>query len=138
MHADSRDSDRQTLVFYDGACAACRAEMKIIRRWDRTDRIRMIDIAAPEYDARAWPVPLADMNALLHVRLPDGAWRNGMAATRHIYRAVGRGWMMAPTGWPLLARLFDRAYAWFARHRLPISAFFGLRRCSDGTCRVAR
>jgi predicted DCC family thiol-disulfide oxidoreductase YuxK len=126
----------QTLVFYDGACAVCNAEMQVLRRWDRAQRLRMIDIAAPDFDTHAWPVSVADMHALLHVRLPDGTWRNAMAATRHLYLVVGRGWMLAFTGWPLLVGLFDRAYAWFARHRLPISAFIGLRRCADGACRI--
>jgi predicted DCC family thiol-disulfide oxidoreductase YuxK len=132
------DNNNQTLVFYDGACPACRVEMNIIRRWDSAGHIRMIDIAAADYDEQSWPVSLAAMNALLHVRLPDGTWHTGMAATRHIYRAVGRGWMLAPTGWPLLEQVFDYAYAWFARHRLPVSTFLGLRRCGDGACRVAR
>ena len=131
-------SASNTQVFYDGACPVCNAEMNILRRWDRAGRLRLIDIAAPDYKEHAWPVSLADMNALLHVRLPDGTWQTGMAATRHIYRTVGRGWMLAFTGWPLLSRVFDRAYAWFARHRIPISAFVGVRRCTDSACRVAR
>jgi len=134
------DNDLRTRVFYDGACPLCNAEMKLLRRWDRAQRLNLIDIAAPGYDDQAWPVSIAQMNALLHVRLPDGTWQTGMAATRHIYRVVGRGWMLAFTGWPLLSRVFDRAYAWFAHHRMPISArvgkYFGTPRCSRGTCRI--
>lgn len=126
----------QTLVFYDGACPVCTAEMHQLRRWDSAQKLRLIDIAAPDFDARAWPVSHTDMNALLHVQLPDGTWLNGMAAIRHIYRAVDRGWMLAFTGWPLVSRVFDRAYAWFARRRLPISARLGLRHCTGDACRV--
>ena len=129
-------SSRLTLVFYDGACPVCSAEMGVLQRWDRTDRLRLIDMAAPDYNEYEWPVSIANMNALLHVRLPDETWQSGMAATRHIYRAVGRGWMLAFTGWPLLSHVFDRAYAWFARHRIPISTFIGVRRCDDGACRT--
>ncbi len=136
-------SDRQTRVFYDGACPLCTAEMTILRRWDRAQRLDMIDISAAGFDARAWPVSVTAMHASLHARLADGAWLTGMAATRHIYRAVGRGWMVAFTGWPFFARVFDRAYAWFARHRLPVSArlrIYGLglgkHHCSDGACGV--
>jgi predicted DCC family thiol-disulfide oxidoreductase YuxK len=132
--------DRQTCVFYDGACPVCNAEMNALRRWDQAGQLNLIDIAAPEYDERAWPVSITAMNALLHVRLPDGRWQTGMAATRHVYRVIGRGWMVAFTGWPLLSPLFDRAYAWFARNRLPISSrlglFLGARRCTDGVCRM--
>lgn len=135
----------QTLVFYDGACPICNAEMHTLRRWDRAGRLNLIDIAAADYNEQAWPVSIARMNALLHARLPDGTWQTGMAATRHIYRAVGRGWMVAFTGWPLLSRVFDRAYAWFARNRLPLSArlskiglFTGASRCNGGACRLPR
>jgi predicted DCC family thiol-disulfide oxidoreductase YuxK len=122
----------QALVFYDGACPVCVAEIGMIRRWDHAQHLAMIDIAAPAFDAHAWPVSVADMNTSIQVRLPDGTWQNGMVATRYLYRAVGRGWMLAPTGWPLLARAFDRCYAWFARHRIAISVRLGLRRCATG------
>jgi predicted DCC family thiol-disulfide oxidoreductase YuxK len=132
----------QTLVFYDGACPVCNAEMRLLRHWDRAQRLTLIDIAAPDYNEHAGPVSVAEMNASLHVRLPDGTWQKGMAATRHIYRAVGRGWMLAFTGWPLLSRVFDRAYGWFARNRMPISArlakHIGARRCTANTCRAER
>lgn len=130
-------SETQTLVFYDGACAICNAEVDTLRRWDRTRRLHMINIAATDFNAREWPVSLAEMNAALHVRLPDGTWLNGMPATRLVYRVIGKGWMVAFTGWPMLSHLFDRAYMWFARHRMPISARLGMRRCTDGACRIA-
>ena len=126
----------QTLVFYDGACPLCGAEANWLRRKDGAGRLNLIDIAAPSFDARVWPVSLADMNSALHARLPDGRWLKGLAATRHIYRAIGCGWMMAFTGWPLLASLFDRAYAGFARNRVPLSTRLGMRHCTDGACRI--
>lgn len=127
----------QTFVFYDGACPLCGAEVEMLRHWDRSRRLQLIDIAAADFDANAWPVSRAAMDTALHARLPDGSWLTGMAATRHIYRSIGKGWMVAFTGWPLLSNLFDHAYAWFARHRMPISARLGMRRCTDGTCRIA-
>lgn len=127
-----------TLVFYDGACPICAKEMRVLRRHDRAGRLMMIDIAAANFDERAWPVCRAAMSAALHVRLPDGTWRNGMAAIRHVYQAIGKGWIVAPTGWPLLSRVCDRAYAWFARNRLRVSARLGLSPCAGGTCRIPR
>lgn len=128
----------RTLVFYDGACAVCRNEMAWLRSHDRAARLDLIDIAAPSFDRREWPVPVAAMQKLLHVRSADGAWLKGMAAIRHIYREIGRGCLLAPTGWPLLAPWFDRAYAWFAQNRLTISALLNKPRCADGVCRNER
>lgn len=40
-----------------------------------------------------------------------------MDAVRAAYAAVGLGWLVAPTRWPVLKPLFDRLYAWIARNR---------------------
>jgi predicted DCC family thiol-disulfide oxidoreductase YuxK len=124
----------ETLVFFDGACPLCSAEMRSLRRWDRRQRLMLIDISAPDFDASVWPVTLAEMNAALHVRLPDGTWARGMAATRAVYRAIGRGWMVAFTGWPAISHVCDAAYAWFARRRRRFFAGFGTARCDAGVC----
>lgn len=131
------NTNAQTLVFYDGACPMCSAEIRTLRRWDKHQRLAMIDISAANFDVTAWPVTLAQMNEALHVRLPDGRWARGMAATRAIYRAIGRGWMVAFTGWPLVSRVCDAAYAWFAKRRLRL--FTGMRtaRCADGVCNIS-
>ena len=128
----------QTLVFYDGACAICRDEMMMLKRRDRAGRLLLIDIAAREFNAGRWPVSTTDLNALLHVRTADERWLKGMPAIRHLYRQIGRGWLLTPTGWPLLSHAFDRAYAWFARHRLAVSAAIGAQRCASSVCRRAR
>jgi predicted DCC family thiol-disulfide oxidoreductase YuxK len=73
-----------------------------------------------------------------------------METLRLAYAAVGLGWVMRPTGWPLLLPLFDRMYAGFARHRYGFSATFApaierlaawrttrrMQRCSDGRCEL--
>ena len=47
--------------------------------------------------------------------LPD-AWR--VEVFRRAYGAVGWGWLVAPTTWPLLRGIADAAYRVFARNRL--------------------
>jgi len=115
-------------VFYDGACPLCRREVAWLRRRDRKETVSFIDIAAPDFD----PTPLGKTHSALmakmHVRTPDGTWRQGMEAFRRLYAAVGLGWLLAPTRLPLLRELADKAYALFARNRL---------RCTGRACRVA-
>lgn len=131
-------SSPQTLVFYDGACPVCAHEMHVLKHHDHQGRLALIDIAAPDFDERAWPVSIAELNARMHVRRSDGAWLKGMAAIRHVYRAIGKGWLLAPTRWPLLVHVFDRAYLWFARNRMAVSARLGMRVCTGDTCRIFR
>jgi predicted DCC family thiol-disulfide oxidoreductase YuxK len=54
---------------------------------------------------------------------------------REAYAAVGLGWLVAPTGWPILRPLFDVGYRWFARNRVRLGRIFG-RRCEDGRCAI--
>ena len=136
------NANGRTLVFYDGACPVCAKEIAILRKHDHAGTLQPVDIAAPEFNEHEWPVSIAGMNAALHVLRPDGVWLKAMPAIRHIYTAIGKGWMLAPTGWPLISTLFDRAYAWFAGNRMPMSAMsamsarLGVNVCRNGACRV--
>jgi predicted DCC family thiol-disulfide oxidoreductase YuxK len=53
--------------------------------------------------------------------LPDGTVIEGMEVFRRAYAAVGLGWVLAPSRWPILGRGFDAAYRWFARNRLRLT-----------------
>jgi predicted DCC family thiol-disulfide oxidoreductase YuxK len=57
----------------------------------------------------------------IHAVLPDGSVVTGMEAFRRSYAAIGLGFLLAPTGLPLLRPLFDRAYDWFAKNRLRLT-----------------
>jgi len=53
--------------------------------------------------------------------LPDGSLVKGMEVFRRAYDAVGLGWLLAPTNWPVLRSISDAGYAWFARIRLHLT-----------------
>jgi len=128
-----------TIVLYDGACPLCRTEMLRLKRRDPGNRLRLVNIAAPDFNAPAWGFSQAALGMALHVRSPEGRWLIGMAAIRHVYARVGLGWLLAPTGWWPLRRVFDAMYAWVARHRLPVSGrlrALGYGRC-DERCALA-
>lgn len=128
-----------TIVLYDGACPLCRTEMLRLKRRDPGNRLRLVNIAAPDFNAPAWGFSQAALGMAMHVRSPEGRWLIGMAAIRHVYARVGLGWLLAPTGWWLLRRVFDAMYAWVARHRLAVSGrllALGYGRC-DERCALA-
>ena len=75
-----------------------------------------------------------------HRRRPPG---RGVETLRLAYRAVGLGWLLAPTAWPGLRGASERAYPWFARHRFAVPAWLGFAafgrrpreaRCDDSLC----
>ena len=111
-----------TLLF-DGACPFCRLEIEQLARRDILKRLIFVDISASDFDIdkHAPGVAVADLNRLIHARLPDGGIVSGVEVFRLAYGAVGLGALWAPTALPLLRPAIDRAYAWFARNRQPIS-----------------
>lgn len=129
-------------LFYDGACPVCRHEMHALRRRDTAARLRFEDVRAPGFVAPDGTTVDA-MLAAIHGRRADGRVIVGVETLRLAYRAVGLGWLLAPTAWGPLRALSERGYRWFARHRfaaptwLAIAAF-GRRphdaRCDDTHC----
>jgi predicted DCC family thiol-disulfide oxidoreductase YuxK len=116
-------------LLYDGDCPLCGREVAFLRRRDRAGRIALEDIADPRFDPARYGLEREAVMARMHGVLPDGRVVEGMEVFRRAYAAVGLGWLMAPTGWPGLRALFDRAYEIFARNRLRWTG-----RCEDGSC----
>jgi predicted DCC family thiol-disulfide oxidoreductase YuxK len=138
-------------LLYDRACTVCRTEMDALRARDADHgRLRFVDISASDFSAAAWGATLAELNALLHAVDAQGRMHRGVPALRLAYAAVGRGWLWAPTRWPLLRGLFDVLYAGFARHRYGFSRVAApliervaaarmarrMRRCARGACEL--
>ncbi len=129
-------------LFFDGACPICRREMQSLRRRDRARRLRFEDVRAPGF-ATPPGATLDDLLTALHGRTARGGLVIGVETVRLAYRAVGLGWLLAPTTWPLLRGACEHAYLWLARHRFALPDWLGLatfgtraRRadCTDSSC----
>ena len=124
------DADYDFEVFFDGDCPLCVREINMLARLDRRDRLKLTNIAAPDFDAVA--VAGLDWQTLMdeiHGRLPDGTIVTGVEVFRRMYGAVGLGFLLAPTRWPGLRQAADFAYTRFAKNRLKLTG-----RCTDGVC----
>ena len=116
------DCDFEIELLYDGACPLCSREVAGLRRLDRgRGRVRFADIAAPGFEPARYGRSRAELMARIHGALPDGRLLEGLEVFRRAYAAVGLGWLLAPTRWPLLRPLADAAYRWFARNRLRLT-----------------
>jgi len=119
-------------MLYDGACPICTREVEMLRRKDKHDRIDFQDIQSAEFDPAAYGLTAQLVRDKLHGILPDGSVVTGMEVIRRAYRAIGLGWLWAPTGWPVLRWVFDGLYAVWAKMR----PWFSKPRCDDGVCAV--
>jgi len=122
-------TDFEIEVFYDGQCPLCMREVRLLRRLDRRQRIRFVDIAAEGFDPSSVGVTREALMDRIHARLPDGTLVEGVEVFRRLYATVGFGPLVALTRLPGVAWLLDRLYRWFARNRLRLTG-----RCADGAC----
>jgi len=133
-------SDGPFTLYFDGLCPLCVREAAWLRGRDRHGRLRFVDIAAPGFDPATaipgHPLEATDFAARIHGLHPDGRLATGVEVFREAYRRIGLGWLLAPTGWPLVRPLADAGYRCFARNRIRIGGWFGRTCGPDGTCRI--
>lgn len=118
-------------VFYDGACPLCIREINMLRRWDRRNRIRFVDIADPDFHAEALGTTQAELMARIRGRLSDGTWIEGVEVFRRLYTAVGFGWLIWPSRLPGISQMLELGYRVFAKNRLRLTG-----RCEAGVCTI--
>lgn len=123
-------------LLYDSECPFCKLEVEWLQRRDRKGLLGAIDIAEAGFDASQFGLTIERVHARLHGVRADGTVIEGMDAIRAAWSAAGLGWVMAPTGWPVLRWFADLGYVVFARYRVPLGRLFGRPRCDDGKCSV--
>lgn len=133
--SEVRGMAAQFTLLYDSECPFCKLEVEWLQKRDGKGRLGAIDIAAAGFDAEQFGLTKERVHARLHGVQADGTVIEGMAAIRAAWRAAGLGWVMAPTGWPVLRWFADLGYVVFARYRVPLGRLFG-RKCDDGKCSV--
>jgi len=121
-------------VFYDGGCSICDREAQMWRRLDRRQRLRLIDIASPDFDAADHGLNAAAVQEFMHAKTPDGGVFVGVDALRWVWRELpGFNALAHLSSLPGIDRLVRAAYRAFARNRYRFA-----RRCADGECEQPR
>ena len=100
----------QVLVWFDGGCPLCQREIALMRRLDRRQAIRFVDVSS---GAESCPIDRAALLARFHAA-ENGRMLSGAAAFAAMWRAIP---LLRPLG--LLARNrvvlagLERAYLGF-------------------------
>lgn len=109
-------SDGRTLI-YDGECGICRAAVRLLRRWDREQQLRLVPFQDEAAVARCC-VSLPALAAAMHLILPDGRVFAGADAVPELLRLFpGKRWMAPLFRVPGVLPLARRVYAWIASRR---------------------
>lgn len=110
----------------------CSREMKFLMQKNKSGGLAFEDTTSPGFDPAKYGIT-TDPNRLIHAVTSDGQIVVGVEVFRRAYREIGFGWLLAPTGWPVLRPFFDLLYRIFAKNRLKIGRLLG-RSCDSGTC----
>lgn len=122
-------------LLYDGECPFCRREVRWLKRLNRHGYLAFEDISSPEFNPDQYNKSRDELLGVIHGVFPDGGMVRKVEVFRQAYRAIGLGWLLAPTGWPVLRLLFDGLYSVFARYRIRLGQAFG-RSCPSDRCDV--
>ena len=105
------------LLLYDGQCSFCQKKVRKLRSIDRHNRLVFCDLRSELPGGLPLNRPMEELEKQIHAVLPDGTVTAGMEAVRSVFRHIGLGWLIAPTGWPVLRPISDAAYRFIARNR---------------------
>jgi predicted DCC family thiol-disulfide oxidoreductase YuxK len=117
-------STPELTLLFDGGCPLCLREVRFLQRRDHQGepQLAFVDIQAPDYRAKEHGgITYRQAMGRIHAITAEGEVLRDVAVFRRAYQLIGLGWLYAPTSWPLLAPLADRAYQLWARWRLPLT-----------------
>lgn len=107
-------------IYYDASCRLCNGEMSNLMLRNTEGLLAFVDASEADFVSPIADITRADLMTIIHGVRADGQVIRGVEVFRLAYSAVGLGWITAPTAWPLLRQLADRAYPWLARNRYRI------------------
>ena len=123
-------------LLFDGSCPFCAREARWMKRRDQRGQLAFEDISQPDFDAASHGLTRAQVMGVMHGIYPDGRIITKIEVFRQAYWLMGLGWLLAPTGWPILRILSNRGYELFARYRVPLGRLFGAPPCENGSCTI--
>lgn len=134
LSADKATGQQPLTLLIDGDCPLCKREVAWLARRDKAGRLKFVDIAAQDFDPQPYARTIPQLMGAIHAVQPDGRMITGVEVFRQAYTAIGLGWLIAPTRWPMVRQLADFAYLVFAKLR-PMLQRSG-RDCNTGRCKV--
>lgn len=110
---------RPYAVVYDGHCTVCGRVAARLEKWDRGQKLELIQSQAPGVPARfPWISEQAFTESLQVVRISDGRTWQGAPAIEQLLDVLPRGgWISWAFALPFARRVTERLYRTFARNR---------------------
>lgn len=89
---------------------------------NRKQRLQFIDFSTMSYSPKEHGLNQCDLGRVIHARWANGTTITGVDVFREMWEAIGLGWLARLSRRPMFNKLLIRAYTWFAKNRLRITA----------------
>ncbi|MFK7825997.1 MAG: thiol-disulfide oxidoreductase DCC family protein [Oligoflexales bacterium] len=105
-------------IYYDGLCIVCASEIEAYSKWDKNNRLQLIDISHPQFSAESEGLDPKLVQKYLHIKSSDGEILTGVDSFIEIWTELE---IFSPL--KMLAensvgrRFFDLGYHIFVRVR---------------------
>ena len=126
MPSQASENERDTLVlFHDGACPLCQAEMVVLEQLSAPGSIKFVDIHGPEFEVSADGMSQERALEVMHGRIGEDKTIGGVdvfAAAYHRANMPIAYWLVTRRA---LRPLLELGYRFFAKHREAFSRILG-------------
>lgn len=116
--SDGAGQGRPWTLVYDGDCNVCGRFVRLVERWDRRREVEIVPSQNSSIAARFPWIPSDAYAEAVQLIGPGGRTSQGAQAIEDLLSILPKGWLIA---WifklPLVGRLADKLYRWFARNR---------------------
>ena len=137
LHEQGIINMEKMILFYDGSCPLCVAEMKQLRQLNTHQKLQFEDILLPDFNQRFPDISKEKASSILHGLLTTQTGNEqqlllGLDVTYKAWNLVGKKKWLKLLRLPVISIIADKAYLFFARNRYRISYLLtGKSRCSS-------
>lgn len=121
-------------IFYDGHCPLCRIEMDHLKKRNTEGQLAFVDIMAEDFAKNYPSMDWQRLHDRIHGVQEDGTILIGLDVTHKAWQILGKGWLYAPTRWPIIKFFADKAYLFFAKHRHQLSYWITRKQRGPSSC----
>jgi predicted DCC family thiol-disulfide oxidoreductase YuxK len=109
-------------IYYDASCPICEKEVRLLKEFDRQNKIELVDCSPNEFDGKDG-YSRESMMTLIHARAQDGRWLVGAPVFAAAYAAADMTVLAKLWGNARLQPVWRVVYPWIANNRQLLSKF---------------
>ena len=123
-------------IFFDGGCPLCQREVDFLQSRNKEAKLKFIDINNSDLSLELnYGITYKQAMQRIHALKSDGSIIKDLKVFQEAYKLIGLGWVYAPTKLPIIDKLFEIIYAFWAKYRLKITFRPSIEKlCSSRGC----